>query len=168
MAKSKSTKGQTTIYKRKWINALKALHLISTFSSLSLDQYLCWWTICYYGYLPPCNQCLDIGIVHYLYVWSRLICICGILHFKLTYAWRRGTFVFINNYFIWELYGTIIHINNEQSQCLSTDYTCIWSMYLSVDTLLQSVGSYQDFLEIGLLLITKLLNQRFLFVNLKS
>ena len=46
--------------------------------------------------------------------------------------------------------------------------TCIWSMYLSVDTLLQSVGSYQDFLDIGLLLITKLLNQRFLFVNLKS
>ena len=46
--------------------------------------------------------------------------------------------------------------------------TCIWSMYLSVDTLLQSVGSYQDFLDIGLLLKTKLLNQRFLFVSLKS
>ena len=46
--------------------------------------------------------------------------------------------------------------------------TCIWSIYLSVDTLLQSIGSYQDFLDIGLLLKTKLLNQRFHFVNSKS
>ena len=39
---------------------------------------------------------------------------------------------------------------------------CIWSIYLSVDTI------FQDFLDRGLLLTSKLLNQGFLLVKLKS
>ena len=41
--------------------------------------------------------------------------------------------------------------------------TCIWSIYLSVDTIFHTCGSYQDFLGRVLLL-----NQRFLLIKLKS
>ena len=43
--------------------------------------------------------------------------------------------------------------------------TCIWSIYLSVDTIIQRLWSYQDFIDRGLLLTTKLLNQGFLLVK---
>ena len=49
--------------------------------------------------------------------------------------------------------------------------TCVWGIYLSVDTIFQSLwflSSYQDFLDRGLLLTRKLLNQGFLLVKLKS
>jgi hypothetical protein len=44
-------------------------------------------------------------------------------------------------------------------------HACIWSIYLSVDTIFQSC-SYHDFLDRGLLLTRKLLNHGFLMVNL--
>ena len=47
--------------------------------------------------------------------------------------------------------------------------TCIWSIYLSrLIRYSRACGSYQDFLDRGLLLTRKLLNPGFLFVKLKS
>ena len=40
------------------------LHLISTVLLLSLDRYLCWWTISPRGYHPPSIQCFDTDMVY--------------------------------------------------------------------------------------------------------
>ena len=62
-----------------------------------------------------CNfRCVCIGMKQtYLYLWYPVFQ----AHVCLE-EWN----LLINDCFIWELYGTIIHIYNEQSQCLSTDY----------------------------------------------
>jgi len=46
--------------------------------------------------------------------------------------------------------------------------TCIWSIYLSVDNILQSLRYPWNILERGLLLTRKILIQGFLLVKLKS
>ena len=41
-----------------------ALYLISKFVLLSLDQYLCWWTIIPREYHPPSSQCFGTAMVY--------------------------------------------------------------------------------------------------------
>ena len=46
----------------------RALYLISKFVLLSLDQYLCWWTIIPREYHPPSSQCFGTAMVYQIYL----------------------------------------------------------------------------------------------------
>ena len=84
---------------------------------------------------------------------------------------RYGMSVYEHRIFeiVYYWYGTCLW-NIYISQLIRhSSSTCIWSIYISqLIRYARACGSYQDFLDRGLLLTRKLLNQGFLFVKLKS